>query len=151
MFAIIGRKIPILVKKDIYIFFFLFLLYKNYPNSNLTTLIIIFLVNILKFGFPLLISKCFYLYMIFVFYLGRRIIVEGEILKLASSQGIWAALSVALIFYILKAQEKRDIRQEEREVNYQKIISKLTDKFNIVEDVKRDVEDIKDFVFKKEK
>lgn len=77
--------------------------------------------------------------------------MEGEILKLASSQGIWAALSVALIFYILKAQEKRDIRQEEREVNYQKIISKLTDKFNIVEDVKRDVEDIKDFVFKKEK
>lgn len=151
MFAIIGRKIPILVKKDIYIFFFLFLLYKNYPNSNLTTLIIIFLVDILKLGFPLLISKCFYLYMIFVFYLGRRIIVESEILKLASSQGIWAALSVALIFYILKAQEKRDIRQEEREVNYQKIISKLTDKFNIVEDVKRDVEDIKEFVFKKEK
>lgn len=63
----------------------------------------------------------------------------------------WAALSVALIFYILKAQEKKDTRQEEREINYQNIISKLTYKFNIVEDVKRDVEDIKEFVFKKEK
>lgn len=75
--------------------------------------------------------------------------MENKIVELASTQGIWAALSVALIFYILKTQEKRDIRQEEREQNYQDIISKLTDKFNIVEDVKKDVEDIKDYVFKK--
>jgi hypothetical protein len=72
--------------------------------------------------------------------------VENELVKLASSQGIWAALSVGLIFYILKAQEKRDIRQEERENSYQGIISKLTDKFNIIEDVKRDVEEIKEFL-----
>ncbi|MCD3216326.1 BhlA/UviB family holin-like peptide, partial [Clostridium botulinum] len=39
--------------------------------------------------------------------------MENEILKLASSQGIWAALSVVLIFYILKAQEKRDLKQEQ--------------------------------------
>lgn len=70
--------------------------------------------------------------------------MENELLKLASSQGIWAALSVALIFYILKAQEKRDIKQEEREKNYQGIIEKLTEKFNIVEDVKKDVEEIKE-------
>ncbi|MEA4826379.1 MAG: BhlA/UviB family holin-like peptide [Clostridium sp.] len=70
--------------------------------------------------------------------------MEEEIFKLASSQGIWAALSVALIFYILKAQEKRDLKQEEREKNYQSIIEKLTEKFNIVEDVKKDVEEIKE-------
>ncbi|SHJ35914.1 BhlA holin family protein [Lutispora thermophila DSM 19022] len=40
--------------------------------------------------------------------------MENEIVKLALSQGIWAALSIVLIFYILKAQEKRDISQEER-------------------------------------
>ncbi|MCD3218176.1 hypothetical protein G8S55_13395 [Clostridium botulinum C] len=74
--------------------------------------------------------------------------MEQEILKLASSQGIWAALSVALIFYILKAQEKRDSKQELREVNYQNIIEKLTDKFNLVEDVKKDVEDIKELIHK---
>ena len=74
--------------------------------------------------------------------------MENELLKVALSQGVWAALSVVLIFYILKAQEKRDLRQEEREKNYQEIISKLTDKFNIVEDVKKDVEDIKNYVFK---
>lgn len=78
------------------------------------------------------------------------IILENKVLELASSQGIWAALSVALIFYILKAQEKRDLRQEEREQNYQGIISKLTDKLNIVEDVKKDVEEIKSYVFKKD-
>ncbi len=70
--------------------------------------------------------------------------MENELLKLASSQGIWAALSVALIFYILKAQEKIDMKQEEREKNYQGIIEKLTEKFNIVEDVKKDVEEIKE-------
>lgn len=74
--------------------------------------------------------------------------MENEILKLASTQGVWAALSVALIFYILKAQEKRDIRQEDREKNYQEIISKLTEKLDIVESVKKDVEDIKNYVFK---
>lgn len=75
--------------------------------------------------------------------------MESEVLKLAAQQGIWAALSVALIFYILKAQEKRDAKQEEREKNYQEIITKLTDKFNIVENVKNDVEEIKEFIFKK--
>ncbi|WP_099191013.1 BhlA/UviB family holin-like peptide [Tepidibacter mesophilus] len=75
--------------------------------------------------------------------------MEKKIVELASTQGIWAALSVALIFYILKTQEKRDFRQEEREQNYQGIISKLTDKLNIVEDVKKDVEEIKSYVFKK--
>lgn len=59
--------------------------------------------------------------------------MEEEIFKLASSQGIWATLEVALIFYILKVQKKRDAKQEEREKNYQSILEKLTEKFNIVE------------------
>ncbi len=74
--------------------------------------------------------------------------MESEILKVAMSQGIWAVLSIFLLFYILKAQEKRDERQEEREKNYQEIISKRTDKLSIVEDVKKDVEDIKQYVIK---
>lgn len=72
-----------------------------------------------------------------------------DFIKLASTQGIWSALSIVLIFYILKMQEKRDLKQEERERNYQEIISKLTDKLNIVEDVKKDVEEIKNRVFEK--
>ncbi|WP_432662949.1 BhlA/UviB family holin-like peptide [Wukongibacter baidiensis] len=76
--------------------------------------------------------------------------MEEKILELASTQGIWTALTVALIFYILKNQEKRDSRQEDREKKYQEIISNLTDKLNLVEDVKKDVEEIKEYVFKKE-
>ena len=56
-------------------------------------------------------------------------------LKMASSQSIWAVLSVTLIFYVLRAQEKRDIRQEEREKNYQQILSDLTNEFKIVKDI----------------
>ncbi|WP_346905989.1 BhlA/UviB family holin-like peptide [Clostridium sp.] len=77
--------------------------------------------------------------------------MESELFKVATSQGVWAALSVVLIFYILKAQEKRDLKQDEREKSYQDIISRLTDKFNIIEDVKNDVQEIKDYVFKKSK
>jgi hypothetical protein len=34
--------------------------------------------------------------------------MEKEIATAAVSQGIWAVLSVFLLFYILRAQEKRD-------------------------------------------
>ncbi|WP_243116723.1 BhlA/UviB family holin-like peptide [Marinisporobacter balticus] len=63
---------------------------------------------------------------------------------------MWTVLTVALIFYILKTQEKRDLRQEERELKYQNIISNLTEKLNLVEDIKEDVSEIKNYVFKKE-
>jgi len=69
--------------------------------------------------------------------------VETEILKLASSQGIWAALSIVLIFYILKAQEKRDQLQAEREEKYQQLIASLTDRLEIVEEIRKDISQIK--------
>lgn len=75
--------------------------------------------------------------------------MEKEILTAALSQGIWAVLSIFLLFYILRAQEKRDLKQEEREKNYQNIISKLTDKFEVIDKVKKDVEYIKQYVIKK--
>ncbi len=72
--------------------------------------------------------------------------MEEKIIEIASTQGIWTMLCVVLIFYIIKTQEKRDLRQEEREKNYQNIISALTDKLNVVEDIKDDVAQIKDFL-----
>ncbi|SNT29826.1 BhlA holin family protein [Anaerovirgula multivorans] len=75
--------------------------------------------------------------------------MENELLKLAASQGIWTALSVVLIFYILKTQEKRDKKQEERENKYQEIISSLTDNLSIVEDIKLDMKEVKKYVFNK--
>lgn len=69
-----------------------------------------------------------------------------KLVDLAWNQGIWAALSVVLIFYILKQQEKRDKAQDERERKYQDVITDLTGNLNVVQEVKKDVEDIKDYL-----
>lgn len=60
-----------------------------------------------------------------------------------SAQGLWASLAVGLIFYILKAQEKRDISQESREQNYQMIISNLADQLLVINEIKDDIVEIK--------
>ena len=77
--------------------------------------------------------------------------MANEVLKLASTQGIWATLSVVLIFYILKTQEKRDLKQDEREQKYQEIIDTLTDKLNVIESVRKDVEEVKSYIITKQK
>ncbi|URZ04142.1 BhlA/UviB family holin-like peptide [Clostridium felsineum] len=74
--------------------------------------------------------------------------MENSLLKLAASQGIWASLSIALIFYIIKAQEKRDIRQELREKNYEKIIFTLTKEFKTLENIKKDINELKENIKK---
>lgn len=66
-----------------------------------------------------------------------------ELIKTASTQGIWGILSCVLIVYILKAQEKRDLKQEEREENYQNIIKSLTEKLNALDSINSHIEDIK--------
>lgn len=74
--------------------------------------------------------------------------MESELLKLAATQGIWAALSIVLIFYILKAQERRDMKQEEREKNYQEVIARLSDKLGSLNNIETDIKDIKEFIKK---
>lgn len=69
--------------------------------------------------------------------------MKNEILKLASTKGVWAALSIALIFYILKSQKKKNKKQEKKDLEYQEIISNLTDEINITKEKKKDIEEIK--------
>ena len=38
--------------------------------------------------------------------------MENQVLEVAASQGIWTVLSVFLLFYIIRAQEKRDEKQK---------------------------------------
>lgn len=59
------------------------------------------------------------------------------------AQSIWSGLSIALIFYILKKQEDRDLKQDNRETKYQEIISDLTNKLHIVQELREDVKEIK--------
>lgn len=76
--------------------------------------------------------------------------MDGELIKIAATQGIWATVAVSLIFYILKSQEKRDIKQDERERNYQDIIKKLTNQLYIIKELQEDIEEIKESVVPKQ-
>jgi beta-lactamase regulating signal transducer with metallopeptidase domain len=76
----------------------------------------------------------------------KQIEMENDVLKLAASQGVWALLAIVLIFYILKAQEKRDIKQQEREKDYQKIILKLTREFEVIGHIQKDIIEIKEYI-----
>lgn len=60
----------------------------------------------------------------------------SEILTYFLPQGIWPTLSLCLIFYILKAQEKRDHSQSEREKQYQIVIMNLTDSLKDLNEIK---------------
>ncbi|MBU3195635.1 hypothetical protein KPL26_03015 [Clostridium algidicarnis] len=75
--------------------------------------------------------------------------MDGEVLKIAVSQGLGYALFVYLFLYTLKKQETRDKRSEQREENYQQIVQDLTSKLSLIEDIKCDVKEVKDYIFKK--
>ena len=45
--------------------------------------------------------------------------METTMLDAALSQGIWAVVAVFLLIYVVKSNEQRDKKQEERENNYQ--------------------------------
>lgn len=67
--------------------------------------------------------------------------MDGELIKYAVTQGAFAALFVWLLI-----DTRKD--SKERETKYQNTIDKLADKFGVVEDIKQDVEEIKNKIFK---
>lgn len=69
--------------------------------------------------------------------------MDAKIIEIMGTQGAWAVLSVSLIFYILKAQEKRDEFQEKREQKYQEIITNMADKLDILTNLSTDINEIK--------
>ena len=69
--------------------------------------------------------------------------METTVMNVAVSQGIWAVLAVFLLIYIVKSNEQRDTKQEEREKNYQTVIESLTEKFQILNQVQSDLKEIK--------
>ena len=75
--------------------------------------------------------------------------METTVMNVAVSQGIWAVLAVFLLIYIVKSNEQRDTKQEEREKNYQTVIESLTEKFQILNQVQIDLKEIKDNLFNK--
>lgn len=61
--------------------------------------------------------------------------MENILIEAVTKQGIWVILFVFLFMYTIRDSEKR-------EANYQELLSKLSEKYNILLDVKKDIEDI---------
>ena len=68
--------------------------------------------------------------------------MEKEILTQIANQGVFAALFVWLLW-----DTRKEARERENKLN--NLIDKLADKFNVVEDIKEDVDTIKDHLFNK--
>ena len=65
--------------------------------------------------------------------------IWNEIISIVVSNGVFAILFVWLFCYQLKDSSKR-------EAKYQQTIEKLTEHLKVLDDVKQDLEDIKDFL-----
>ena len=83
-------------------------------------------------------------------YAERRCSAATTLLKrpadAALSQGIWAVLAVFLLIYIVKSNERFSARQEEREKQYQELLSALTEKFNVLSVIERDITEVKEYI-----
>ncbi|EOU1123616.1 BhlA/UviB family holin-like peptide [Clostridium perfringens] len=67
--------------------------------------------------------------------------MEKEIITQIATNGAFAALFVWLLY-----DTRKEARERESKLN--NLIDKLADKFNLVEDLKEDIEDIKNHIFK---
>lgn len=72
----------------------------------------------------------------------------NEILQYALTQGAFCALFVWLLFDTRKDNKERETKYQETIDKNQNIIRELATKLNVIEDVKKDVEDIKNHIAK---
>ena len=64
-----------------------------------------------------------------------------EVLQLAVKNGLWAVLFLALLVFVLKDSKNREDK-------YQETIKDLTTHLGVVNDIKKEVEEVKEIVFK---
>ena len=68
--------------------------------------------------------------------------MEQALIEAATTQGIWVLLFVSLVLYTIKNNEKLVEKQDKREENYQKLLSDMTEKYAVVEDIRNSVDEI---------
>ena len=68
--------------------------------------------------------------------------MEQALIEAATTQGIWVLLFISLFLYTIKNNEKLAEKQDQREVNYQKLLSDMTEKYAVVEDIRNSVDEI---------
>jgi len=70
--------------------------------------------------------------------------MEEQLFKLAAGNGIWAALYVFLFVYVLYDSRNREKKYQTTIYENQSIIKELSQKLGIVEDIQKDVVDIRE-------
>lgn len=68
--------------------------------------------------------------------------MEQALIEAATTQGIWVLLFISLFLYTIKNNEKLVEKQDQRDVNYQKLLSDMTEKYAVVEDIRNSVDEI---------
>lgn len=68
--------------------------------------------------------------------------MEQALIEAATTQRIWVLLFVSLFLYTIKNNEKLVEKQDKREENYQKLLSDMTEKYAVVEDIRNSVDEI---------
>ena len=68
--------------------------------------------------------------------------LEQALIEAATTQGIWVLLFVSLFMYTIKNNEKLAEKQDKREEIYQKLLSDMTEKYAVVEDIINSVDEI---------
>lgn len=68
--------------------------------------------------------------------------MEQALIEAATTQGIWVLLFVSLFLYTIKNNEKLVEKQDKREENYQKLLSDMTEKYAVVDDIRNSVDEI---------
>ena len=68
--------------------------------------------------------------------------LEQALIEAATTQGIWVLLFVSLFLYTIKNNEKLVEKQDKREENYHKLLSDMTEKYAVVEDIRNSVDEI---------
>lgn len=69
--------------------------------------------------------------------------MESEILKTVASQGIWALLFVWMLFKTMKENKLREDKMNETIDGNQLVIQSLAKSLEMVNEIKKDVEEIK--------
>lgn len=69
--------------------------------------------------------------------------MEKTLFDLAAANGIWAALFVFLFIYVLYDSKKREQKLQETIKENQDIIKNLSERLGIVDNIQRDVSEIK--------
>ena len=69
--------------------------------------------------------------------------MEQALIEAATTQGIWVLLFVFLFLYTIKNNEKLIEKQDQRDANYQQLLSDMTEKYSIIEDIRESVVEIR--------